>query len=60
VLWAIDKVKLRRSVVPGDQLLLEVEATKVRDTMGKVDAIAKVDQHIAAEAQLTFTLVDAG
>ena len=60
VLWAIDKVKLRRSVVPGDQLRLEVEATKVRDTMGKVDAIAKVDQHIAAEAQLTFTLVDAG
>jgi UDP-3-O-[3-hydroxymyristoyl] N-acetylglucosamine deacetylase / 3-hydroxyacyl-[acyl-carrier-protein] dehydratase len=60
VLWAIDKVKLRRSVVPGDQLRLEVEATKVRDTMGKVDAIAKVDQQIAAEAQLTFTLVDAG
>jgi UDP-3-O-[3-hydroxymyristoyl] N-acetylglucosamine deacetylase/3-hydroxyacyl-[acyl-carrier-protein] dehydratase len=60
VLWAIDKVKLRRSVVPGDQLRLEVEATKVRDTMGKVDAIAKVNEHVAAEAQMTFTLVDAG
>jgi beta-hydroxyacyl-ACP dehydratase FabZ len=60
VLWAIDKVKLRRSVVPGDQLRLEVEATKVRDTMGKVDAIAKVNEHLAAEAQMTFTLVDAG
>jgi UDP-3-O-[3-hydroxymyristoyl] N-acetylglucosamine deacetylase/3-hydroxyacyl-[acyl-carrier-protein] dehydratase len=60
VLWAIDKVKLRRSVVPGDQLRLEVEAVKVRDTMGKVDAIAKVNEHVAAEAQMTFTLVEAG
>ncbi|MED5329774.1 MAG: UDP-3-O-acyl-N-acetylglucosamine deacetylase [Planctomycetota bacterium] len=60
VLWAIDKVKLRRSVVPGDQLRLEVEATKVRDTMGRVDCIAKVNEHIAAEAQMVFTLVEAG
>lgn len=60
VLWAIDKVKLRRSVVPGDQLRLEVEATKVRDTMGKVECLAKVNEHVAAEAQMVFTLVDAG
>lgn len=60
VLWAIDKVKLRRSVVPGDQLRLEVEATKVRDTMGRVECVAKVNNHIAAEAQMVFTLVDAG
>ena len=60
MLWAIDKVKLRRSVVPGDQLRLEVEATKVRDTIGKVDCVAKVNQDVAAEAQMTFTLVDAG
>ncbi len=60
VLWAIDKVKLRRAVVPGDQLRLEVEATKVRDTMGRVDCMAKVNEHVAAEAQMVFTLVDAG
>jgi beta-hydroxyacyl-ACP dehydratase FabZ len=60
VLWAIDKVKLRRAVVPGDQLRLEVEATKVRDTMGRVECVAKVNEHIAAEAQMVFTLVDAG
>ena len=59
VLWAIDKVKLRRSVIPGDQLRLEVEAVRVKDTMARVDCIAKVDQHVAAEAQMTFTLVDA-
>ena len=60
VLWAIDKVKLRRSVVPGDQLRLEVEAVKVRDTMGRVVCVAKVNEHVAAEAQMVFTLVDAG
>jgi len=60
VLWAIDKVKLRRSVVPGDQLRLEVEAVKVRDTMGRVNCVAKVNEHVAAEAQMVFTLVDAG
>jgi UDP-3-O-[3-hydroxymyristoyl] N-acetylglucosamine deacetylase/3-hydroxyacyl-[acyl-carrier-protein] dehydratase len=60
VLWAIDKVKLRRSVIPGDQLRLEVEAVKVRDTMGRVVCTAKVNEHVAAEAQMVFTLVDAG
>jgi len=60
VLWAIDKVKLRRSVIPGDQLRLEVEAVKVRDTMGRVVCVAKVNEHVAAEAQMVFTLVDAG
>ena len=60
VLWSIDKVKLRRSVVPGDQLRLEVEATKVRETMGRVNCLAKVGEHVAAEATMVFTLVDAG
>lgn len=59
VLWSIDKVKLRRSVIPGDQLRIEIEATKVRDTIGQVQARAKVGEKIAAEAVLTFTLVDA-
>jgi len=59
VLWSIDRVKLRRSVIPGDQLRIEIEATKVRDTIGQVQAKAKVNEKIAAEAILTFTLIDA-
>lgn len=59
VLWSIDRVKLRRSVIPGDQLRVEIEATKVRDTIGQVQAKAKVNEKIAAEAILTFTLIDA-
>ena len=59
VLWSIDKVKLRRSVIPGDQLRIEIEAIKVKDKIGQVKAKAKVNQNLAAEAVLTFTLVDA-
>jgi UDP-3-O-[3-hydroxymyristoyl] N-acetylglucosamine deacetylase/3-hydroxyacyl-[acyl-carrier-protein] dehydratase len=59
VLWSIDEVKLRRAVVPGDQLRIEIEATKVRSKMGQGHAIAKVGNHKVAEALLTFTLVDA-
>ena len=59
VLWSIDEVKLRRAVVPGDQLRIEIEATKVRSRMGQGAAVAKVGPHRVAEALLTFTLVDA-
>ncbi len=59
VLWSIDEVKLRRAVVPGDQLRIEIEATKVRSKMGQGAAIAKVGSQRVAEALLTFTLVDA-
>jgi UDP-3-O-[3-hydroxymyristoyl] N-acetylglucosamine deacetylase/3-hydroxyacyl-[acyl-carrier-protein] dehydratase len=59
VLWSIDQVKLRRAVVPGDQLRIEIEATKVRSKMGQGAAVAKVGNHKVAEALLTFTLVDA-
>jgi UDP-3-O-[3-hydroxymyristoyl] N-acetylglucosamine deacetylase/3-hydroxyacyl-[acyl-carrier-protein] dehydratase len=59
VLWSIDEVKLRRAVVPGDQLRIEIEATKVRSKMGQGRAVAKVGQQKVAEALLTFTLVDA-
>jgi len=59
VLWSIDRVKLRRSVIPGDQLRIEIEATKVRDTIGQVQARARVNDKIASEAVLTFTLIDA-
>ena len=41
-------------------LRLEVEATKVRETMGRVNCLAKVGDQVAAEATMVFTLVDAG
>ena len=55
-LAAIDKVKLRHPVFPGDQLRLEVEVKRIRQEAGKVAAIARVDNKIVAEAELLFSL----
>jgi UDP-3-O-[3-hydroxymyristoyl] N-acetylglucosamine deacetylase / 3-hydroxyacyl-[acyl-carrier-protein] dehydratase len=59
VLLSIDKVKLRRSVVPGDQLRIEVEALKVRSRSARVHCRATVDGKLACEAQINFMLADA-
>jgi UDP-3-O-[3-hydroxymyristoyl] N-acetylglucosamine deacetylase/3-hydroxyacyl-[acyl-carrier-protein] dehydratase len=59
VLLSMDKVKMRRAVVPGDQLVLEVEAVRMKTRTGVCRCRAMVDGELAAEAQLRFMLVDA-
>jgi len=59
VLWAIDKVKLRAPVVPGDQLRIEVETLRMKDQMAQVRGHGSVAGRPVCEAVLTFTLVDA-
>ena len=59
VLLSIDKVKLRRSVVPGDQLRFECEALKIRSRSARVHCRATVDGKLACEAQINFMLADA-
>lgn len=54
----IDKLRFRRQVVPGDQLRLEVELTRLRGPVGKAHAVATVEGEVAAEGELTFALVD--
>jgi UDP-3-O-[3-hydroxymyristoyl] N-acetylglucosamine deacetylase/3-hydroxyacyl-[acyl-carrier-protein] dehydratase len=58
LLVAMDQVKLRRPVVPGDQLVLVAEAVRVRSRTGQCHCVAMVDERIAAEAELRFMLVD--
>jgi len=58
VLLSMDKVKIRKSVVPGDQLILIAEAVKVRGRSAKCRCTAKVGDDTVAEALLTFMLVD--
>jgi UDP-3-O-[3-hydroxymyristoyl] N-acetylglucosamine deacetylase/3-hydroxyacyl-[acyl-carrier-protein] dehydratase len=58
VLLTMDKVKIRRSVVPGDQLTLISEAVKVRGRSAMCKCKAMVGDEIAAEAILKFMLVD--
>lgn len=58
VLLTMDAVKIRKSVVPGDQLILIAEADKVRSRAAKCNCKAMVGNDIVAEAQLKFMLVD--
>jgi beta-hydroxyacyl-ACP dehydratase FabZ len=48
----MDRVRFRRPVVPGDQLILEARLLKVRTSVAKISATAAVGQHLAAEAEL--------
>jgi len=52
----IDKVKFKRQVIPGDVLTLKVEITKSKGSFGIGNAVAYVDDKIAAEAILTFAI----
>jgi 3-hydroxyacyl-[acyl-carrier-protein] dehydratase len=45
-------------VVPGDQLVIEVEVGKLRSKTGQVKTRALVDGEIVAEAELMFALVE--
>lgn len=56
---AIDKVKFRKTVVPGDQLILEVEVIKLKSKTGQVHTEARVEGKVVAEANLMFSLVEA-
>ncbi len=48
----IDKARFKRTVEPGDQLILHVEFTKKRRGYGVFAARAKVDDQLAATAEL--------
>lgn len=52
----IDNCRFKRQVKPGDRLELEVELTRLRGTMGKGHAIARVDGEIACEADILFAI----
>ena len=58
VLLTMDGVKIRKSVVPGDQLMLIAEVDKVRSRAAKCNCKAMVGEDMVAEAQLKFMLVD--
>ena len=57
VLASIDKVKLRRAVVPGDQFVMEVKLVRRRGPFGEAEATASVDGQLVAEGQIRFALV---
>ncbi len=58
MLLSMDNVKLRRAVVPGDQLILIAETVRLRRRTAHCRCQALVGDVVAAEAEIKFMLVD--
>jgi len=54
----IDNCKFRKVVVPGDQIVFEVVAGRMKSRMGQVHGTATVDGKVVAEADLMFAMGD--
>lgn len=54
----IEKARFRRPVVPGDQLRVEMNLLNRRHSFGKLQGQATVEGKLAAEAVVTFAIVD--
>lgn len=55
---AIDDVKFKAPVRPGDQLIYEAKVVKMRRSIIKASGVAKVDGKIVAQASFTFSIMD--
>ena len=58
VFAGLDDVRFRRIVVPGDVLTLEVSVDRLRRSIGRGTAQARVGAEVAVDAQLTFGFLD--
>lgn len=58
LIGAIDDVKFKRPVVPGDQLIVDCEVLWVRAGagIGRMKSVATVDGEVAASMEITFKL----
>ena len=57
-LLSLDRVKFRKTVVPGDQLVLEAELQRQKENTAQVKTRALVDGAVACEARMRYMLVD--
>lgn len=51
----MDKVKFRKPVIPGDQVVFELKFLKQRAKVFKMAGMARVDENVVAEAELMAT-----
>lgn len=54
----VDKARFRRPVLPGDQLILELELLQRRSNTIKLRGVAKVEGAVVAEAELLSVMTD--
>lgn len=57
-LTGIDRCKFRKPVIPGDQLVIDVEMLSIKSRISKCRATAKVGGAVVAEAELLSTFVE--
>jgi beta-hydroxyacyl-ACP dehydratase FabZ len=55
---ALDNVKFRKPVVPGDQLRMEVEMLQFRGKVARMKGTALVDGQVTTEAEMMACVVD--
>jgi len=55
----LDKARFRRQVVPGDELILEVELGRMSARAGKGSGLARVGDEQACQCELMFVFADA-
>lgn len=53
---AIDKVRFKKMVVPGDKITLTTELTRIRGPIGMGKGVATVNGEVVAECELTFAV----
>lgn len=57
VLSIVERMKLRRRVLPGDRIELEARGLAAQEEGGRVRVSARVEEQLVTETELTFTLV---
>jgi len=58
MLTGLNKVRFRRRVIPGDQLRMEVKILKFHRPLWRMQAVARVGDEVAAEAELSAMEVE--
>ena len=53
----IDKLRFKKTVLPGDVLKLEIKIIKQKGLVGVGEAVATVNGKVAAKGELTFAIV---
>ena len=54
----IDNCRFRRPVVPGDQVVFDIEVISIKRTFAKIHGRATVDDQVACEADMMSALME--
>jgi 3-hydroxyacyl-[acyl-carrier-protein] dehydratase len=54
ILASIEEFRVRKRVIPGDQLIIEAEVLRIFSNLAKVKVLAKVKEETVAEGTLVL------